>query len=937
MDVTSRRRPDRRRLATWTAGSLAVLLLLLASAPLVMRGRVDGALRGFIQGRVDAEVTWGRASLTLLRDFPDLTLQVHDVAVVGVAGFTGDTLLTVGRARLALDLPSVWRAVRHGEAVVVRAFSVDQPDVRLLVREDGVANWDIMRAEAAPSDPAGAESAHDVRLTLRALAVRDGSVTLDDRHAGIQASVAGLRHSLGGDVARSRFTLRSLTSAEAVSFRFAGIPYLSEAGLEIRADLDVDAAAGRVELRENRIRLNDLVLELAGSVARSGENVALDLAFDAPGADFREILSLVPAVYAREFEAVRTGGTMAASGWVRGEYGTHAFPELAMEVTVRDGTFRYPDLPLPARDIALDLAVTNPGGSLDRTEVDIRRFRLVLGDDPVEGTLRLRNPVSDPEVHARLLGRIDLADLGRTVKLEGVEELAGVVVADATVTARGSDLDAGRYDRIGADGTVTIAGLVLRAIDLPHPLLIDEARLRLTPSHAELSDLRGSVGSTDLSLSGRLDNLLGFALRGEELRGSARVASRHVALDEWRSDDEARAVPVPGNIDFVLDAAVDRITFGDLDMRDARGRLAVRSQRVTLDDFHLAMLGGGVRLTGYYETLDPARPAFDLDFGLTDLDVTQAFAGLTTVQAFAPVARYAVGRVSADLRLNGSLRPDLVPVLEVLSGLGSLRTAGLRLQDFPPLDQLAETLQIPLFRDPGFVDFRSTVVIRDGRLHVSPFDLGFGDAVMTVAGSNGLDASLDYTLGLQVPRALLGSGAEGVVTRLVAETGRAGFRLQPADVLSLGAALTGTVTRPAVAVDFRGLAAGAGAGVRQALQEEAVRRVEAMEERLDAAAEEARLRIRAEAERTLAEAERRGDALRSEARALADVVRREGEAQADELLARATSPAARLAARPAADRVRRETAERADRIVREADARADAILEEARARLRTDA
>ncbi len=918
----------RRRLVLWAGAIVVVLLVVLATAPLLFRDRIESGLKARISSGVDAQVDWSGVGVSLLRSFPNLNVRVHDLVVTGAGAFHGDSLVTVERSTLVLDVVSVIRSLRSDHPVVVRSFELHSPDLRLVVLEDGLANWDIVAA-AAEADPA--DPARDFRLTLSAFTLRDGSISLDNRQAGIQASVHGLRQSLRGDVGSTRFSLDTETSADAVSVQFAGIPYLSRARLHVRADLDVDTEAGRVQIRENRIRLNDLLLDLAGSVAMVDDKMALDLSFAAPGTEFREILSMVPAVYAGEFEHVRTAGTMAIAGWVRGEYGPSDFPALAIEATVTDGSFRYPDLPLPARDIALDLSVTNPGGHLDRTVLDLRRFHLVLGDDPVRGSLRMSTPVSDPDVRASLTGRVDLSDLGRTVKLDAVEELMGIVVADASVQARMSDLDAGRYDRIDADGTIAISDLTLRAIDLPHPLMVDEARLRLTPQHAELAAFRGRLGSSDLAMTGRLDNLLGFVLRDEELRGEASLTSRLVALDEWRSEDDIEAIPVPRNIDFVLDAVIDQITFGDLDMRDARGDLRVRNQRVTLQDFSLAMLGGGMTLTGYYETLDPTRPAFDMDLRLADLDVP-AFAGLGPVQAFAPVASYAVGNISAELRLNGVLGPDLLPQLEVLSGLGSFQTVGIRLQDFPPLDRLADALQMSQLNDPGFVDFGSTLVIRDGRLHVSPFTVAVSDIAMNISGSNGLDQSLDYRLALEVPRSMLGSGAERVVTSLISQAGRTGVELRPTDVITLGAALTGSIMNPAIAVDFRGVAASAGRGVEQAVRQEADRRVEEMEQRLDAAAEETRQRAREEAERIMAEAERRATGIRNEAQRLAEVVRREGNEQADALLGRATTPAARLAARPAADRLRREAEERADRIIQEADERADALLAEARVR-----
>jgi hypothetical protein len=914
----------RRRIAVTAAAVAALVLLLFAALPAVVRGPLVTRVKAQLDGSMNARVDWAGARVTLLRTFPNLTLRVDDVVVTGVDRFDGDTLVSAARFSLVLDAWSLLGSVRRGDAVVVRSVDVAAPHVRLLVLEDGTANWDVAKVRAEEAAPG-----RSLGLKLRRLEVRDGVLSLEDRQAGTRASVAGLHQVLSGDFGNTEFTLRSRTMADAVSFTFAGVPYLQGVRLAVEADIDVDLEAGRYVLSRNEVRLNELVLAGSGTAVVGDDSVAVEIQVASPATEFRQILSLVPAVYARDFEALRTAGTMAVSARVAGGIGGGRFPALAVRAEVSDGMFRYPDLPLPAEAIEFLLAVDNPGGSADSTVVALERLRLVVGGEPIEGTFVMRTPVSDPDVAFSLRGRADLADVARTVRLQDVDSLAGVITADASMRARLSHLERGEYERVSADGSIGIAGLVLDAGDLPHALRIDEARLRLTPRHAELASLRGRIGASDVMLTGELDNLLGFLLRADDLRGRARFASRFFDLDEWRSDDELQAIPVPGRLDFVVEAAVDRIAFDGLDVRDARGTLTIRDRRATLDGFRMATLGGSIAVDGYYETTAD-QPRFDVALRMTDVDVPSAFAGLATVRAFAPVARYASGRVSADVRLSGALGQDMTPVFPALTGTGEFSAMGVSLRDFPALGRIADLLHVEQLRNPALQDLSSTFEIRDGRLAVRPFDVRLGDMTMNVAGSGGIDQSLEYTLALQLPRAVLGAEANRAITGLVSRADRAGLDLEAAEHVSLGVQLGGTVTDPTVSAKFAGTARSAAQAIELGLREEAARRAGVAEAQVDSTAAEARRRAAAEAERLVAEAEARASAVRAEARELAETVRREGHEQADALVERATNPVARTAARAAADRLRRETDERADRIIREADARADALVAAAR-------
>jgi hypothetical protein len=919
----------RRKVALTTAAAILLPLLVLALAPVVFRAPIEARVKRAAEESLDAGVDWRRVDAGLLRSFPNLSLRLHDLAVTGVRDFEGDTLLAVPRLALSLDLGSVLASLRRRGPVVVRSVEVTASRVQLRVLEDGRANWRITKPRAAADS--GAARALDIRLER--LTVRDAHIALDDQQSRFAVRAAGLDHSLSGDFAEQQFDLRTETAVDTVSVRFAGVPYLSGARIELDATLAADLAERRFTVSENRILVNGLELAANGSVAALDSALALDLTFTAPRAEFRQLLSLVPAVYAQDFAALQTAGRASFSGMVRGDLGRGAFPSFAVEAEVADAMFRYPDLPLPARDIALHLTLTNPGGSADSSVLNVDRFHVVLGDDAVDGSLVLRTPISDPDVAFRVAGVVDLADVPRTVKLPDVQRLSGAVRANAEMRARQSDITAQRFDRVSADGTLEVQQLALQAATLRQPIAIEQAVLRLTPQHAELTSFRGSAGSSDMQMTGTLDNIIGFALRGEGLRGSARVTSTRFDLNEWRSDDAMQTIAVPANIDFALDARADTVRIGTLVLEDANGALRIRDRRVTLEDVSMDALGGGINVSGWYETVDSLRPAFDVALALTDVNVPRAFEALRTVQAFAPVARYAEGAATVQLEVNGTLGPDMQPVYTQLTGLGSVVTRDLVLRDFPALDRIADAVRLDLLRDPGFRDLESSFAIRDGRLVVQPFAVRLGDVAFNVSGSNGVDQTIDYDIALHLPRALLDADAGRAVRAIAERTARLGADFDSATVFTLGVKLTGTVTDPAVATDFREAARGTVAGVENALREEADRRRAEAEARADSAAAVARARAEAEAQRLLAEADSTATAIRNEARALADRLRADANARIDSLEAAATNPAARIAARAAGERLRREADARADALVRAADTRADSVMAAARRRM----
>jgi hypothetical protein len=261
----------------------------------------------------------------------------------------------------------------------------------------------------------------------------------------------------------------------------------------------------------------------------------------------------------------------------------------------------------------------------------------------------------------------------------------------------------------------------------------------------------------------------------------------------------------------------------------------------------------------------------------------------------------------------------MMPLYQQLTGNGALQTSQVAIQDFPVLDRLASVTKLDILNDPTLRAISSKFEIRDGRLHLQPFSVGIGGTTLTVAGSNGLDQSLQYNLGLRVPRSMLGGEANQAIGGLVSKAAGAGINLRSAPEIPLGIQLTGTVTNPSIKVDLASATGSVTQAAGEALTEAATARVDS-----------AKLKAAAEAQKLVAEAEQRAASIRAEAQALADKVKAEGYQQADSLVARAGNPLAKVAATAAADRLRQESDKKAATIVAEADVRASALVAEAR-------
>jgi hypothetical protein len=241
-----------------------------------------------------------------------------------------------------------------------------------------------------------------------------------------------------------------------------------------------------------------------------------------------------------------------------------------------------------------------------------------------------------------------------------------------------------------------------------------------------------------------------------------------------------------------------------------------------------------------------------------------------------------------------------------------VQTTNLDLKDFPPLQKVVDVTKLKFLDNPGLDAVRAAFQVHDGRLFVQPFDVKLAGTTMRVSGSNGLDQSLQYTLGLKVPRSLMGGAANDAIAGLVSKAGAAGLNLSAAPEIPLAIQLGGTVTSPSVKADVGSLTSSVMEGAQKAVEQAATQKVDSAAMRL------------------VQEAEQQAAGIRQQAESLAASVKREGYQQADSLTAKATNPLLKAAAQPAADQLRKQADQKAAAIISEANKRADDVVAEAR-------
>ena len=452
---------------------VAVVLVIALVAPMVLRGKIAEIVKREANAMLDARLDFEKLDISLLRNFPRASLDLKGLTLVGDEGFE------------------------------VTKIILSEPALHAHKLADGAVSWDVMKPSEAPAEevPAEEPAPSSFRLSVRDFGISDAAIRYEDDSTNMRFSTAPLSLRLRGNMSADRTDLDLRLTAKGMRLVSGGIPMLSGAEAELDAVIAADLANSRFPFSQNKLRLNAIEVGLDGWVELKDDAVAMDVTAGCDKVQFKDVLSLVPAFYTRDFRNLAAGGELSMALWARGEMRGAALPAFELRTEVRNGSFQYSSLPKAVDGINIDVRIANPGGVADKTELDLSKFTLRMAGNSLSASAYATNLVSDPTFRAAVDGRVDLGAVKEVYPLEKGMELSGLITADVKVSGRMSDIEKSRYEQIGASGTFVVERLGLTMPELP-AVHIRRAAATITPAAMTLGELGLTIGRSDLAANG---------------------------------------------------------------------------------------------------------------------------------------------------------------------------------------------------------------------------------------------------------------------------------------------------------------------------------------------------------------------------------------------------------------------------------------------------
>ena len=781
---------------------LLVLVIALVSIPFLFKDKIQQMVVNTINDNLDATVAFEDIDLSLLKNFPNANVTINELSIINKAPFAGDTLLYSGEINLKMSVKELFKG--ENEPMNIESFSSKNANINILFDKNGLGNFDI-----ALKDKSKEEEKSDSKpfaMNIQNYEFENLKFKFFDAGSKVKLVIDSLNHTGTGNFAASKLDLKTKTTAK-VTFDMDSTNYMKNVLLDLDAVLGIDLDQSKYTFKENKALINQLPLEFDGFIQMVENGQNYDLTFKTPTSSFKNFLGIVPAQYAGNLNTVQTSGDFTIVGFAKGMLTETTIPKFNVDITSKNASFKYPDLPKSVNNIMIDTKIINETGLMKDTYVNLDQLSFKIDQDVFDVKANVKNITENPLVAASLKGTINLSNVSKAYPIKLSTPLSGILKADVQTKFDMQAIEKSQYEKVQNSGNISIAGFKYTDEE-KKVYTINQAVAQFNPSTIHLKQLDVTTGKTDLQVNGILENFYGFLFKNQDIQGNFNLKSNQIVVNDFMSKTTTKtnekttteeAIKVPKFLNIKLNASANSVVYDNLNLKNVSGTLLVKNETVTLDNVKTNIFNGLITANGTVSTKEKT-PVFGMKLGLNGVDIQQSFTQLDILKNIAPLAGIINGKLNSTIQLKGNLdAKEMTPDLKTLSGdlFGQLLSTTVNPSNSSLLSALTNNIKFIDLNKINLNDLKANLTFKDGKVNVKPIELKYQDIKLSFAGSHSFDQSMNYDIKFNVPAKYLGNEVNALLAKLSpAETAKL-------ENIPINALLTGTFSQPKVSTDLK--------------------------------------------------------------------------------------------------------------------------------------
>ncbi|MBT1685598.1 AsmA family protein [Dawidia soli] len=531
----------------WIVRPLLILLItvvVLAGIGLIalltqQQRLVNLAVAG-VNKQFKGELTIETSSISPFKNFPYVSVALHEVRFFPTKATAGRPLAEIGRIYVGFSLPDILRQQYNVRRLFIQGGYVD------LVRQEN-GQLDIVEATAIQADttrqsaPQTGEAAA-FEIDLQRVVLKDLTVSYADKASGqqISTSIEKLVSSFRIDSANITAALDGGMVLDLVTP--TDTSFFRHKHLQVDLKADYNTASQHLTVTTGGLLLEQASFNVTGTASLSPQTV-VDFHIRGDKPDFNLMNAFLPANARDALKPFQYDGRIYFDGKVKGVVAENQLPHIEVTFGCEEAWFLNTASDKKVDQLGFKGYYTNGReNSLKTSELHITNVNARPEKGIFKGNFVMRD-FTDPHVLMQIKSELELKFLGQFLGIPGLQQITGKIKLDMNFKELADiELPEQALNKLkdGLQSELSVENLAFRVPGYPHQIRDMNVHAKMKDGRITLDSVFLRIGNSDLRIDGSLSDLPALLHHPEKsVTVTMNARSQNIILKELFAHDTA--------------------------------------------------------------------------------------------------------------------------------------------------------------------------------------------------------------------------------------------------------------------------------------------------------------------------------------------------------------------------------------------------------------
>ena len=730
-----------------------ILFVIFASGAFIIGKYYQNEVKGFIVTELNKQLNTkilidGKdIDFTVFKNFPYASVDFKNVkALDAVESINKDTLFKAGKISFQFNIVDIFKKKYN-----IKKLKIDDVDVKIRIDKNGNDNYHFWK-------PMSDTSSTVFSFALEKIVLTKIQLSYIDYEAKQNIDVLIKNSTLSGKFSSQQYSLETKSDLLINQIQINKTVFLRKKNIRAELALYVDNTTSSYKIKDSKIKIENLLFELSGNVITSKDESVVNIGIRGKNMDIKSVLSLIPNQYKGRINDYESDGEFYFDATIKGPFSENKAPLINAEFGIKNADITQVKNNIVLHDVNLKGRYSN--GTKDNPKnslFELIPFSATTNQGSLSGELSLHN-LDNPLIEAKIKADLQLGELQKFFKIDTIETISGELKMDASFNGEEKEFNSTNFQNIKTTGSLKITNTNVKLKNNELVFANINGDFKFDNNDLEVSELTGSVSSSDFKLKGFFRNCINYILKkNQDITVEATLNSKNINLDELlankEEDNSAKSkykLNFSEHINVNLSSEIQHLIFRKFEATNIRGIIKLKDKKMTADQITLSSMNGSITTSGLVDGSDSTKLLVTCFSVATKINVTKMFNAFENFGQAAITDKNIKGVATAKIQFASVLDPELNMNMDKIYAAIDVTVENGELINVESVKSLSRFIDLKELETIHFATLKNQFEIKNQITTIPKMEIKSSAINVTTSGTHTFDNKIDYKIKLSL-------------------------------------------------------------------------------------------------------------------------------------------------------------------------------------------